>query len=251
MAKSQISSIFLTLLLVVVVAAKDAEISTAPDMSPSAITINRSTVPKSISSLFDFCGSTINRHVLRTAVRNILERFSEEGSCSVNVCFALDGSDGVSEERFLLQKRLAGLIASILSAGDSDSFYSGVQYGSTTTPIEPPTERIRLFLKELENVKQVRQSETNVAASLAYCGFQLLRVPTSAIVLLGSGKQNVGADPKIVADQINHPILAISTAGGKEGFGTNVGAGNLKKLFEVKVCDDIAEVITDIFNVIC
>lgn len=229
------------------------------DVPEDAITIDRSTVPMRIGEAFEFCGDSLgsaDRKALRQAVRQILAKFSADGACNTNICFALDGSTNILPKKFGLQKVFVSLIASLLSTGGAESFFSGVQYSDTTTPIEPPTTKIKDFLADLDTVEQVGMDTRNVAAGLGYCGFQLFSKPTGVLLILGSGSPTVGFDPSVVANRIrppkgSSPIFAISTAGDRKDFEEIVGKSYPDHIIRVRTCKDIGNAILDFIPLIC
>ena len=142
-----------------------------------------------------------NVTVLRQ-IRALRQRVRDTG-CDINLCFALQGDDFITDKQFQDQINFVDLMIAILTT-DKKGNYCAVQYGSTTKPISPLTFRKRKFFRKLRKAKRVGGLDTNVAGALGYTGFQLLPRDDDAnkVIILGDGLESVGFRPKRIAKRI-------------------------------------------------
>lgn len=94
------------------------------------------------------------------------------GPCSVDVCFAVDGSDAVSQAAFLAQRSFIDRLSRLLGAA-GNSKAGAVQFGLTLTPVSPVTSSRRTFRARLHHMRKPGGKRAFVAAGLAYCARQL------------------------------------------------------------------------------
>lgn len=186
---------------------------------------------------------------LRALTQNVRDR-----GCEVNLCFALQGDDFVTEAEYQAQKDFVDLIVAILTTDEPGNFCA-VQYGRTTGRISPLTQYKIPFLNKVANAKQVGGLQTNIAAALGYTGFQLRprKEDANKVILLGDGLETIGFAPRFVARRIRKEGIRICAVA-IGGFSTNAlraitGDGNL--IFEIDSFFDLAEVVVGFVNDVC
>lgn len=186
---------------------------------------------------------------LRALRQNVVDN-----GCEVNLCFALQGDDFITDVEFDAQKNFVDLIVAILTT-DEPGNYCAVQYGRTTGPISNLTSDKIEFLNRVASTNRVGGLETNIAAALGYTGFQLRpRVEDSnKIILLGDGLETIGFAPRKIAEIIREEgtgICAVAVGGfSTEALEDITGDPNL--IFEIDEFFDLGEVVVGFVNDIC
>lgn len=137
------------------------------------------------------------------------------GGCPLDVCFALDGSASLSPQDYEYQKEFSQLVALVLSA-DSRSRYTAVQYGLPAIAISNFTSSAAEFVRRVSASKFASARRTFISSGLLFCTVTLGKQHENidAIVLLGDGMVNIGADPfklsrKFLPPEGNGSILAV------------------------------------------
>lgn len=226
--------------------------STAPSTAPSTVP---STVPSPEpweSNPLIVNRSTTNPELLRR-LRALRQNVRDKG-CEVNLCFALQGDEFITESEFQAQKDFVDLIVAILTTDEPGNFCA-VQYGRTTKFISSLTKNKIRFLNRVANAKQVKGLQTNIAAALGYTGFQLRpRIEdANKIILLGDGLETIGFRPRRVAKRVLEDgtgICAVAVG----GFSTDALLSIVKDenlIFEIDEFFDLAEVIYGFVTDIC
>lgn len=181
-----------------------------------------------------FRASAALRNVRPTRLRDGLQRSSEEligaveeiGQCEVNICFAFEGSADVSSETYQLQNQFSSLTSAIIST-DNVAKFSAIQYSTTTSPIVSPTVDFYDFLDKVRASTPVGDDLINMSAALGSCGAQVREDETKkgVIIVIGSGRSNIGFDPDSVADVVleSTSIIAVSTSGNRKLFEGSLG----------------------------
>lgn len=177
-----------------------------------------------------FRASAALRNIRPTVLKDALQQSSEAlieviesiGQCEVNVCFALEGSSYVSPETYNLQQQFSSLASAIIST-DNVAKFSAIQYSTTSTQIKSPTMDFYDFLDNVRASTPTGDELINMSAALGACGRQLMVERTTnklVIVVIGSGKSNIGFEPDSVADVVLETIsiLAVSTSGDRKLF---------------------------------
>lgn len=196
--------------------------------------------------------SSTNPDILRE-LRALTQNVRDRG-CDVNLCFALQGDQFITETEFQAQKDFVDLIVAILTTDEPGNFCA-VQYGRTTTPISRLIKNKIRFLNRVANVKMVGGLSTNIAAALGYTGFQLRpRVEdANKIIILGDGLETIGFRPRRVAKRIRKEgtrICAVAVG----GFSTKALediTGDPNLIFEIDDFFDLAEVVVGFVNDVC
>lgn len=188
------SPIVLTVLLFAVVCVGNAQVSVEDIRTASNSTAKiLATVGPSI-----FNGNlTITSRRLRWAIRRNL-------GCNVRVCFAIEGSNRVSDDNYRLQLEIAALSSAIIST-DTRAEISAVQYSSTTFPIQDATKKVNLVVDSILKSKRNNENNINLGTGLAYCGFQVRNAPgqtKGVVVVIGSGRFTSGFEPDLVANAV-------------------------------------------------
>ena len=194
-----------------------------------------------------------NATVLRQ-IRALRQRVRDTG-CDVNLCFALQGDDFITDAQFLDQINFVDLMIAILGTDQSGN-YCAVQYGSTTSPISPLTFKKNKFLKTLRRAKRVGGLDTNIAGALGYTGFQLLprREDANKIILLGDGLESVGFRPKRIAKRVvkgGIDISAVAVGGASYDALKDIVGGDSNKIVPIGGFFELAEIIVGLVVDVC
>lgn len=149
------------------------------------------------------------------------------GSCSVDVCFAVDGSGAVSDAEFSAQKIFIDRLSLLLGGNrNSKSKAGAVQFGLLLTPIAPMTSSRRAFRTGLTRTRKRGGQRAFVAAGLAYCVLQLQGRRSFAL-----RSTNQSSQGHVVHNRRKAIVLIHN---GKRGFGSGTASGPLR-LFRGKV----------------
>lgn len=175
--------------------------------------------------------------------------------CDINLCFALQGDDFITDEEFEDQKNFVDLMIAILTT-DKPGNYAGVQYGRTTRSISRLMGEKEMFLGKLHQAARVGGLHTNVASALGYCGFQLRpRVEdANKIVLLGDGLDSVGFRPKFIANRIRKDKIDISAVavGGVSYAGLiEIVGGDPNKVMTIDGFFELGEIVIGLITNVC
>lgn len=92
--------------------------------------------------------------------------------CSLNICFAFDGSRSISRKAFDNQKLCTTKFAGVVKFGSTPSKLSAVQYATIVKRIQRPTRNDELFIKKINRMKQMK-GERNIASGIIGCRFLL------------------------------------------------------------------------------
>lgn len=176
--------------------------------------------------------------------------------CDVNLCFALQGDEFITDEDFEDQKNFVDLMVAILTT-DKPGNYCAVQYGLTTKHIHKLSGEKRNFLKDVRKAQRVGGDlETNIAAALGYTGFQLISREEDAnkIIILGDGLESIGFAPKRIAKVVRArgvDICAVAVGGFSTVALQDIVGGDLNKIFTIDGFFELAEVVYGFVNDVC
>lgn len=187
-------------------------------------------------------------------LRGLRQRVRDTG-CDVNMCFAFQGDDFISDEEFEDQKNFADLLIAILTT-DMPGNYCAVQYGLTTKAISPLIGDKLKFLESLRKAKRVGGFDTNIAAALGYTGFQLRPRTEDAnkIIILGDGLESVGFAPIEIAKRIRKQgtnICAVAIGGYSTDSLLKIVGEDENKIVEIDYFFELAEVINGLVFDVC
>lgn len=189
-----------------------------------------------------------------TDLRGLRQNVRTKG-CRINMCFALQGDDFMTEAQFGAQKSFIELIVAITATDDPGNFCA-VQYSRTTRPISPLTRRTVRFLNKVQRARKTGRDSTNIASALAYAAFQLRprRNQPRKIILFGDGLDTVGAEPIIVADRIRESGTDICAV----GVGDFVSVPALteitrdpRRVLSIHDYFDLGEIVISVVNDVC
>lgn len=197
--------------------------------------------------------STTNPETLQK-LRAVAQDVNDLG-CDVNLCFALQGDDFITDEEFEDQKNFVDLMIAILTT-DAPGNYAGVQYGRTTRSISSLSGDKEYFLSKLHESARVGGLHTNVASALGYCGFQLRprQEDANKIVLLGDGLDSVGFRPKFVANRVRKDNIDISAVaiGGVSFTGLiEIVGGDPNKVVTIDGFFELGEIVVGLISSVC
>lgn len=196
------------------------------------------------------------RSAIRATTLRARNAVASAGSCDVSVCFALEGSAIITEERYNLQQLVVAAVSSAIAI-DSDATLAAAQYAKTSIAITPNTNSLEEFIYKLGNSTFDGENDINIAAGMGYCGFQVAATDKirQAVVVLGSGLSTIGFPPRVVADQILPPegradIFGISTAGDASRL-INVVGGKPSRTAVLRGVGSVNAVIEQLVKGIC
>lgn len=191
---------------------------------------------------------------LRAARQNVVKN-----GCPVNLCFALQGDTFITDRQFQRQKEFIELIVAITTTDDRGNFCAA-QYGRSTTAISPLTKKRFEFLDALDATSKlgngIRGSQTNIAAALAYTGFQVrTRVADpKKVILFGDGVETIGGQPRRVARKIESEgteICAVAVGSSKSISDLEDIVGDPTRVFRINDYFDLAEIVVATVNQVC
>lgn len=186
-------------------------------------------------------------------LRGLAQNVRDKG-CDVNLCFALQGDDFVTDYEFETQKNFVDLMVAILTT-DQPANFCAVQYGRTTKAISRLDKRKFRFLRKLYRAKQVGGLDTNIAAALAYTGFQLRARTEDAkkLIILGDGLDTIGFRPRRIADRMRKDgtrICAVAV-GGYDTLALEDITGDPNLVLEIDQFFDLAELVVGLVSDVC
>lgn len=227
-------AVFFLALITIIVASVDAK---PWFKNPLLKKIKRETRPKVLKQL----------RALRQNVR--------DKGCDVNLCFALQGDDFITDKEFQDQKDFVDLMVAILTT-DEPGNYCAVQYGRTTYPISPLTFKKSQFLRNIQRVRKIGGLDTNIAGALAYTGFQLRpRVEdANKIIILGDGLESVGFRPKRIAKRVHKDgidISAVAVGGASYPALKEIVGYDKNKVVEIDEFFELAEIVVGLVTDVC
>lgn len=178
-----------------------------------------------------------------------------DNGCDVNLCFALQGDDFITDKEFQEQKDFVDLMVAILTT-DEPGNYCAVQYGRTTYRISPLTFKKGEFLRKIQQTKKIGGLNTNIAGALAYTGFQLRPRTEDAnkIIILGDGLESVGFRPKRIAKRIRKEgidISAVAVGGASYPALKEIVGYNKNKVLEIDEFFELAEIVVGLVTDVC
>lgn len=153
-------------------------------------------------------------NVLNGALR-LQERIQEHG-CEASVCFALDGSSSIGDDDFENAKEFSQITSVVINT-DSRAKFGAVQFGLSNLPISNVTANQPTFIAAVGAACSAQAPRTFVGAGIFGCS-RLLRNSNGrhVIVVLSDGRDNFGASPQRVTDDIatesDDSIIAVAIA---------------------------------------
>lgn len=190
---------------------------------------------------------------LLAQLRGLRQKVKDTG-CDINLCFAMQGDDFISDGEFEDQANFIDLIVAILT--DAPGNYCAVQFGSTSKRISGLTGNKNEFLRRVRKAKRVGGFDTNVAAALGYTGFQLRpRVEdANKVIVLGDGLESLGFKPVRIANRIRKlgiDISAVAIGGYSISSLLEIVGGDENKIVEIDEFFELAEVIYGLVFDVC
>lgn len=187
-------------------------------------------------------------------LRRLRQRVVDNG-CVVNLCFALQGNDFVSDADWENQKNLVDLMISILHT-DEYGNYCAVQYGSTTRPISTLTRDKELFLSRLRGTERLGGFDSNIFASLAYISFQLRQkyIDANKAILVGNALGSLSSTSTLNASQIRSLVDNIDMCAigiGSSSLSSVTQFADPNKIFVAQDFFQLAEVVSGLVSDVC
>lgn len=187
-------------------------------------------------------------------LRAVRQAVTKKG-CNINVCFALQGGDSITEREYALQKSFVELMVA-LTAWEAGGNFCAVQYGRTTKMISRLTDAVPRFLKSLRKSRQVGGVSVNIGVALAYAAFQLRtrEGEPRKFVILGNGLDNIGPEPIETAKGLRDEgidICAVAVGLDRLVPALNKVTKDPERVFMVEDYDHLSDVIIGLVNDIC
>lgn len=184
----------------------------------------------------------------------------QETGCEPNLCFAIDGSNSISDDEFQLQLDFVKLVTGVVAL-DEQSGYSAIQYGLRPRFMSRFTQDADDFLLKVEGTFQLRSVRTFIAPGLGGCMRQFRRVRGQAnkIILLGDGRSTFDSrdpplDPPSIAAQFlaepNHSISAVGVSFDTTELLEEI-TGTPDRVFNVADWMSVVDVLADLVEQVC
>lgn len=178
-----------------------------------------------------------------------------DNGCDVNLCFALQGDDFITDAEFEDQKNFVDLMVAILTT-DRGGNYCAVQYGRTTKAISRLTKHKEHFLNTLYHTQRVGGEHTNIASALGYAGFQLRPRDGDAnkLILLSDGLDSVGFAPRYIANRVRKDGIDISAVavGGSSYYGLlDIVGGDANRVVTIDGFFELGEIVAGLVSNVC
>lgn len=176
-----------------------------------------------------------------------------DNGCDTNLCFALQGGTGISDEEFLEQQNFVDLVIQIVTT-DAPANYAAVQYASRPYPISELDSRRNRFLRLLHNTSRA-SGGTHIASSIRWCGKQMRprEGDLNKMVLLGNGFATVGRDQVQAAKRFlleGGHVCAI-TVGPSDEDALNEITQTRTRILEIDQWFELSEIIVDLVRQVC
>lgn len=183
----------------------------------------------------------------------MIEYIERRDSCEVSVCFAFEASSEISPRMYRMQQLFSFLTSAIISA-DNAATFSALQFSRTTSGVISLTGEFYEFLDKVSYTSPEEDDSINMSAALGTCGAQVRVDPTKkgVIVVLGTGRSNVGFDPDSVADVVlgTTSIIPVSTSGSTTSFSRSLGIRG-RNVIAIRSLSDFDDAIKEIIPTIC
>lgn len=123
-------------------------------------------------------------------------------TCNTNVCFVIDGTTDISPDYFHDQKRIIVNVVRLLKKTKGTKMYAAVEYGISTYIIALFTDKVNEFIDIIWKATQSKSRQPFLTGGINYCYSLLDRQATGdkVIVIIGSGRNTIGASPIDRAD---------------------------------------------------
>lgn len=125
----------------------------------------------------------------------------EAPGCNLNICFAIDGSNSIHAREFRQGKDFVLDVTDIISSDNSVEL-AGFQYGNSAYKVSSLTADVGSFRAAWDAMKSKKDVGTSISSGITQCESELSSLPgePKAIVVIGDGKNNMGSNPVVVAD---------------------------------------------------
>lgn len=178
-----------------------------------------------------------------------------QSSCSVDVCFMLEGSDAIQSKIFDMEKDLVEDIVKKLPTNSGRIGLSAVQFSATNSAISGLTNQATSFLDLVFAEPKMSYSKAFVTGGLNYC-FSLLKASPrkTAIVFIGNGENSVGVNPAERAALFSRAgvkVLAVGVGYKMDWRGLKSIAMYNSHLFSVKPWQTVGAAGDDISKKLC
>lgn len=187
-------------------------------------------------------------------LRAVRQNVTKKG-CTVNVCFALQGGDFITDREYDQQKDFVELMVRLIE-WESGGNFCAVQYGRTTRMISPLTERVPRFVNALSKSEKVDGMAVNIGVALGYAAFQLRTQEDQPrkLVIMGDGLDNIGPEPMSTADGLREEGVDIcAVAVGSDRFVPALAeiTDDVERVMMIKDFDHFSDVIVALVNAMC
>ena len=157
----------------------------------------------------------------------MLDTSTRQQRCSIGICFAIDGSNSISERDFERQNFLVRKITR--NVPNSSARFAAMQYGRSSLTISELTADGSFVRRETRGTQQLLSGSTFLSAGLNFCFSELFDIvrkrpvcSRSFIVLMGNGNDDIGANPVERARLFESEVEGGEVVAVRFGLGANV-----------------------------
>lgn len=189
----------------------------------------------------------ITRRTLPTFA-GLQRRIIARRSCAIRLCFALEGSTGVSRSDLNAQRDFIGVVSGIVSI-DRSARFAALQYGLSNVDITRPVQ-LPNFLRRVSRASLVNAPRKFVAAGVGGCARQLgAGSANGRIVVIGDGRSDFGGSIN-VATQFRGQISAVAIGRNADvrALRTITGGGDVFRRNSYRA---IGGVVDDVVRSVC
>lgn len=173
--------------------------------------------------------------------------------CQVNVCFAIQGGDAVTNVEYRNQVDFAGIVTNIMS-GSGTGWYAGMQYTSRAIPISVATQDKTAYLKDMRT--STRESGPSyIASGIKFCSKELnsLGEEDNKMVVIGNGFDTVGDFAVNSAIQFLNDggDVCTITVGDIDETALKEMTRNARGVFKIDDFSELGDIIVEVVTEIC
>lgn len=173
--------------------------------------------------------------------------------CDTNLCFVIQGGNGVSNKQYQNQKDFVDIVINIVTT-DNPANLAAAQYHTGITPIFQLTKNKPAFLRALKKSKRVR-GKANIAEAMFYCTkvARPQEEDANKMILLGNGFSTIGKGQFQAAQRFrdNSGAVCAVAVGKANKKGLRKLTGNKNHIVRIDQFFELAEIIVDVVEEIC
>lgn len=181
----------------------------------------------------------------------------EQDSCNLNFCFSIDGSRGISEDRFQAQLDIIELIVALFETAGTFN-YSAVQATSTVGGGGPSS--VSIISNSTESVEQfvtrVRESSqndgmTSLASGIRFCSSQAADGNNNFLLLFSGGDVSRSDEKAAMLYRESDGSIVAVNVGESSVADLAMLTGNISTVFSIDDFFDIVDFISESFGAEC